>query len=152
MEFMAVSGWNLSGKDVNSQLKVNGIGIAKFQPHNEVSWLHFGGRLVEIRGYIYRVWSWMEILLIWVEIWLNFSRFGGCICCVLVLIDSPFFCSAWLGTSSMHHCSNCWFPVHVEYQLGFYESCHPCNLGGLTDLWPICSNVPNSLVETEPRA
>ena len=77
-------------KDVNSQLKVNGIGIAKFQPRNEVSWLHFGGRLVEFKGYIYRVWSWLKILLIRVEIQLNFSRFGGCICCVLVLIDSPF--------------------------------------------------------------
>ena len=152
MEFMAVSGWNLSGKDVNSQLKVNGIWIAKFQPCNEVSWLHFGGRLVEIRGYIYRVWSWLKILLIRVEIRLNFSRFGGCICCVLVLIDSPFFRNAWLGTSSMHHCSDCWFPMHAEYQLGLYESCHPCSLRGLTDLWPICSNLPNSLVDTKPWA
>ena len=78
-------------KDVNSQLKVNGIRIAKFQPCDEVSWLHFGGRLVEIRGYIYRVDSWLKILLIQVEIRLNFSRFGGFICCVLVLIDSPVF-------------------------------------------------------------
>ena len=90
MEFVDVSGCNSSRKDVNSQLKVNGIGIAKFQPHNEVSWMHFGGRLVELRGYIYKVWSWLKILLIRVEIRLNFSRFGGCICCVLVLIDSPF--------------------------------------------------------------
>ena len=51
-------------KYVNSQLKVNGIGIAKFQPRNAVSWLHFSGRLVKIRGYIYRVWSWLKILLI----------------------------------------------------------------------------------------
>ena len=90
MKFVAVSGWNSSGKNVNSQLKVNEIGIAKFQPRNEVSWLHFGGCLVEIRGFIYRVWSWLKILLIRVEIWLNFSRFGDCICCVFVLIDSPF--------------------------------------------------------------
>ena len=49
-------------------MKINGIGIAKFFPHNEVSWLHFGGRLVEIRGYIYRVGSWLKILSIQVEI------------------------------------------------------------------------------------
>ena len=91
MEFVAVSGWNSSGKHVNSQLKINGIGITKFLPSNEVSWLHFSGRLVEIRGYIYRVYSWLKILLIQIEIRLNFSRFGGCICCVLVLIDSPVF-------------------------------------------------------------
>ena len=90
IENYGICGWNSSGKDVNSQLKVNGIGIVKFQPRNEVSWLHFGGRLVEIIGYIYRVWSWLKIILIRVEIRLNFSRFGGCICCVLVLIDSPF--------------------------------------------------------------
>ena len=30
MELVAISGWNSSGKDVNSQLKINGIGIAKF--------------------------------------------------------------------------------------------------------------------------
>ena len=90
MEFVVVSGRNSSGKDGNSQPKVNGIRIAKFQPHNEVSWLHFNGRLVNIRGYIYRVWSWLKILLIQVEIRLNFSKFGGCICCVLMLIDSPF--------------------------------------------------------------
>ena len=84
-------GWNSSGKHVNSQLKINGIGITKFLPSNEVSWLHFSGRLVEIRGYIYRVYSWLKILLIQVEIRLNFSRFGGFICCVLVLIDSPVF-------------------------------------------------------------
>ena len=46
---------------------------------------------MEIRGYIYRVWSWLKILLIRVEIRLNFSRFGGYICCVLMLIDSPFY-------------------------------------------------------------
>ena len=66
MEFVAVSGWNSSGKHVNSQLKVNGIGIAKFQPRNIVSWLHFGGRLVEIRGYIYSLegidWSLTHML------------------------------------------------------------------------------------------
>ena len=45
---------------------------------------------MEIRCYMYRVWSWLKILLIQVKIRLNFSRFGGCICCVLVLIDSPF--------------------------------------------------------------
>ena len=91
MEFMVVSRWNSSGEYVNSQLKINGIGIAKSYPCNEVSWLHFGSRLVEIRGYICRVCSWLKILLIQAEIRLNFSRFGGCICCVLVLIDSPFF-------------------------------------------------------------
>ena len=79
MEFVDVSGCNSSRKDVNSQLKVNGIGIAKFQPHNEVSWLHFGGRLVEIRGYIYRGCSWLRIPLIQMEIRLSSSRFGGCI-------------------------------------------------------------------------
>ena len=46
---------------------------------------------MEIIGYMYRVWSWLKILLIRVEIQLNFSRFGGCICGVLVLINSPFF-------------------------------------------------------------
>ena len=45
---------------------------------------------MKIRGYMYRVGSWLKILLIQVEILLNFSKFGGCICCVLVLIDSPF--------------------------------------------------------------
>ena len=30
MEFMAINRWNSSGKDVNSQLKINGIWIAKF--------------------------------------------------------------------------------------------------------------------------
>ena len=45
---------------------------------------------MEIRGYIYSVGSWMKILLIQVEIRLNFSRFVGGICCVIVLIDSPF--------------------------------------------------------------
>ena len=30
MEFMVANGWNSSEKDVNSQLKINGIGIAKF--------------------------------------------------------------------------------------------------------------------------
>ena len=45
---------------------------------------------MEIRGYIYRVCSWLKILLIQVEMRLNFSRFDGCICSVLVLIDSLF--------------------------------------------------------------
>ena len=130
MESMVVSGWNSSEKYVNSQLKINEIGITKFQPRNDVSWLHFGGHWIETRGYIYRVWSWLKILLIQVEIRLNFSRFWGCICCMLVLIDSP-FSSAWLGTSGTHHCSDCRFHMHVEYQLGLYESSHPCSLGGI---------------------
>ena len=46
---------------------------------------------MEIKGYIYRVGSWLKILLIQVEIRLNFSRSGGCICCALVLVNSPFF-------------------------------------------------------------
>ena len=110
-------------------MKINGIGITKFQPRNEVSWLHFSGHWIETKGYIYRVWSWLEILLIRVEIWLNFSRFEGCICCMLVLIDSHFFCSAWQGTSGTHYCSYCRFHMHAEYQLGLYESGHPCSLG-----------------------
>ena len=44
---------------------------------------------MEIRGYIYRVWSWLKIFLIRVEIQLNFSRFGGYICC-LSLLTHPF--------------------------------------------------------------
>ena len=41
------------------------------------------------------------------------------------------FRSAWLGISGTHHCSDCRFPMHVEYQLGLYESCRPCSLRGI---------------------
>ena len=48
-----------------------------------------------------------------------------CVCAYFLTI----FYSAWLGTSGTHHCPDCRFSMHVEYQLELYESCHPCNLG-----------------------
>ena len=78
----------------------------------------------------------------------NFSKFGICICCVLVLIHKPFL------TAHGQRPQICIMVLIVDFlsMANTNQNCesrHPCSSRGeLIDLRSICSNVPNSLVET----
>ena len=75
-----------------------------------------------------------------------------CIFVVHLILLTELLCSVWLGTSGMHF----WFwLVECMCMLNtrrVYVIHVICFAQGLFDLWPICSHIPSSLLETKFRA
>ena len=84
----------------------------------------------EIKGYIYKVGSWLKIFLIEVEIQLNLVNLVVAYVVCLCLLTHPF---PQRMARNLKYASLFWLSIFYAWRIpiGSYESCHLCNIGGI---------------------